>query len=76
MAFDIVRKVTTDSKEVKTPVNTENLNKYKTVLAKYDGREISSETGCIAKDLYCSKIHQITGAVLPPDLYIDDYVLK
>ena len=51
-------------------------NSYKTILTKYDGREISSLTGCIAKDLFCAKINQLSGAIEMPELYIDDYVLK
>jgi len=76
MAFNITKRVTTDSKEVVPPINKDTQHEYKIVLEKYDGREISSELGCVAKDLYCSKIHQITGKVMTPDLYIKDYVLK
>lgn len=79
MAFQIKQIVSTSKdtipieKEVKvSPVN----NNYKEVLAKYDGREISSTKGCIAKDLYCTKINQFTGTSETPDLFIDDYVLR
>jgi hypothetical protein len=75
MTFKIIRKTIEPIVENKIishiPVTT-NI----TVLEKYDGREISSITGCIAKDLFCAKINQITGLHEPVTLYIDDYILK
>lgn len=60
------------SKKEVTPVN----HIYREILHKYDGREISSVRGCVAKDLFCAKINLLTGKSEMPELYIDDYVLK
>jgi hypothetical protein len=78
MALQIKSNLTTNKEQqvqenkINSPVN----NNYKEVLAKYDGREISSLVGCIAKDLFCPKINQLTGSTEMPELFIDDYVLK
>jgi hypothetical protein len=72
MAFKVIRKNTEPVIENKVIPIIPNV----IILEKYDGREISSITGCIAKDLFCNKINQITGATEPVTLYIDDYILK
>lgn len=72
MSFKIIRKNIEPINEIIIPHIVNNI----TVLEKYDGREISSVTGCIAKDLYCSRICVFTGNTLNPILYINDYVLK
>ena len=74
MAFQIHSRATEQKQdqEVKRESSVGNI----TILEKYDGREISSLTGCIAKDLFCSKINQFTGANEMPTLYINDTVLR